>query len=105
MTRTEALRIARSSFGPIHRRNSTDYVWWGPNDFANPKGPSCEYRANNYPLAVARRRMVVALCALTQLGLTGEEYERADAALYFREYHGKSLPQIVAALAPARVAA
>lgn len=63
-TKTEALRQARIAVGQIHRRSSTDYVFYAPYYSSRPDGPSTESQHDSYPKARLARTESVADVAL-----------------------------------------
>ena len=91
-SKTEALRIARSAVGPIHRRSNTDYVVYGPYRIFEPSGPSTEVQRNSYPQAQAERAQWVAEVALAAMG-----YDNPDISetVYLVSRDGGSAEQLV----------
>ena len=62
LSKTAALKQARRYVGEIIRQSSTSYVFYGP--YAEPGGPTTEYRANSYWQARSERTKAVVHTAI-----------------------------------------
>jgi hypothetical protein len=69
LSKTAAIREARTYVSLPHRRSATDYVVYSPYRHTDPTGPSTEMQADSYPKALGRRTEQVAYIALTLMGI------------------------------------
>lgn len=93
LSRTAALREARSAVGGVHRRSRTDYVYFAPYYATKLSGPTTECQADSYPKAVASRSRHVAEIALVLMGYGGQD---ASEAAYMASVDGGSADAILA---------
>ena len=91
LSKTAAIRKARTHIGPIMRRSGTEYVFFGPHLDTDPSGPSAEVKASSYPMALAHRARCVARLALTFMG-------RADCAPHLYRADGSAEAMVTYAL-------
>lgn len=73
LSKTVAIRAARTFVSAPHRRSSTDYVVYGPYRSSDPHGPSTEHQSDSYPRARAARSRWVARIALHLMGQLTED--------------------------------
>jgi len=69
LSKTQAIRKARTFVSKPHRRGRYEYVVYGPSDDRNPNGsPSVEYPADSYSKALSVRAKWVARISLALMG-------------------------------------
>jgi len=73
MTKTQAIKTARTYVSTPVRRGDRAYVVCGPWDDNKPNGPSTDYRDDNYFRARAVRTRWVARIAIGLMGLLDED--------------------------------
>ena len=90
LTKTAAIREARTCVSLPKRRSATDYVVYAPYYDHKPSGPSTELQSDSYPKALARRTEKVAHIALALMGVNA-------ADLYLEAgHHGTTVEALVA---------
>lgn len=68
MSKTKAIREARSLVSRPHRYGPTEYVVYGPALLDQPYGPTTTAQRNSYPAAVRMRTAWIAEIALSLMG-------------------------------------
>jgi hypothetical protein len=73
MSKSAALKVATNAVGkPIGR--GTSWLFYAPYYADKVDGPSTEYRASSYAMALTRRTQCVVDVALAQMGIKGSAY-------------------------------
>ncbi len=93
LSKTAAIKQARTFVSLPHRRSSTDYVVHAPWDSSKPHGASTELQASTYPAALAMRTRSVARVAVALMGVP-----YTGAMEYALAYDGGTVEHLVGML-------
>jgi len=97
MSKTAAIREARTFVGMPTRRSSTDYVVYAPYHSNKPHGPSTELQADSYQKCLARRSSAVASIALHLMGRLDIEADAAIESEIYDCYKQNTIETLVSA--------